>query len=122
MDSPVCPGRHVDSRAVTITARALLQLGIAAAVAFALAGGVATSGPAARADSPVRFQTEPNPGGGEFVFVVFHALDRDGFCSVPPGAVSLHPVLGLPVDFLIEAGDGIIIASSDGAAGPGISA
>lgn len=70
----------------------------------------------------------------QFVYVVFHALDRDGFCSVPTGAVSLHPVLtsaddlndfsslgarynGDPdenVDFLIDSGDGIIVATSGG--------
>jgi hypothetical protein len=70
----------------------------------------------------------------QFVYVVFHALDRDGFCSVPSGAVSLHPVLssadalndfsslgarynGDPVenvDFLIDSGEGIIIAQSGG--------
>ncbi|QFG03093.1 hypothetical protein [Tepidiforma bonchosmolovskayae] len=72
----------------------------------------------------------------QFVYVVFHALDRDGFCSVPTGAVSLHPVLssadagndfsslgarynGDPVenvDFLIDSGEGIIIAQSGGGA------
>ncbi|PFG73493.1 hypothetical protein [Tepidiforma thermophila] len=72
----------------------------------------------------------------QFVYVVFHALDRDGFCSVPSGAVSLHPVLtsadagndfsalgarynGDPnenVDFLIDSGEGIIIAQSGGGA------
>ena len=70
----------------------------------------------------------------QFVYVVFHALDRDGFCSVPTGAVSLHPVLssadagndfsslgarynGDPVenvDFLIDSGEGIIIGQSGG--------
>ena len=70
----------------------------------------------------------------QFKYVVFHALDRDGFCSVPTGAVSLHPVLssadagndfsslgarynGDPVenvDFLIDSGEGIIIAQSGG--------
>lgn len=75
----------------------------------------------------------------QFVYVVFHALDRDGFCSVPSGAVSLHPVLssadagndfsslgarynGDPVenvDFLIDSGEGIIIAQSGGAINDG---
>ncbi|MEO8540346.1 MAG: hypothetical protein ABI577_11440 [bacterium] len=68
--------------------------------------------------SPVTFQTE-NLDGSQFVYVVFHALDRDGFCQPPVGAVSLHPVIGLPVDFVIEAGDGVIIESSDGSAGFG---
>jgi hypothetical protein len=70
----------------------------------------------------------------QFKYVVFHALDRDGFCSVPTGAVSLHPVLSSAdeandfsslgarynldpienVDFLIDSGEGIIIAQSGG--------
>ncbi|WP_322797235.1 hypothetical protein, partial [Tepidiforma sp.] len=62
----------------------------------------------------------------QFKYVVFHALDRDGFCSVPAGAVSLHPVLsglstdswlGYPpetVDFLIDSGEGIIVGQSGG--------
>ncbi|MCX7618624.1 hypothetical protein, partial [Tepidiforma sp.] len=70
----------------------------------------------------------------QFKYVVFHALDRDGFCSVPTGAVSLHAVLssadaavdfsslgarynGDPVenvDFLIDSGEGIIIGQSGG--------
>ncbi|MDZ7727565.1 MAG: hypothetical protein U5Q44_04840 [Dehalococcoidia bacterium] len=34
------------------------------------------------------------PGETEqFVYVVFRAQDRDGFCEVPAGATSLHPVL-----------------------------
>lgn len=53
--------------------------------------------------------------GSQFIYVVFHALDRDGFCKPPPNAVSLHPVLDMPVDFLIEAGDGVIIETSEGA-------
>ncbi|WBL34758.1 hypothetical protein O0235_08110 [Tepidiforma flava] len=70
----------------------------------------------------------------QFKYIVFHALDRDGFCSVPAGAVSLHPVLssadalndfsslgarynGDPVenvDFLIDSGEGIIVGQSGG--------
>ncbi|MES4792474.1 MAG: hypothetical protein C4321_05345 [Chloroflexota bacterium] len=70
----------------------------------------------------------------QFKYIVFHALDRDGFCGVPSGTVSLHPVLsssdagnnfsslgarynGDPVenvDFLIDSGEGIIIAQSGG--------
>ncbi|MBI2765815.1 MAG: hypothetical protein HYX53_07885 [Chloroflexi bacterium] len=56
----------------------------------------------------------PATGGTRFVYAVFHALDRDGFCQPPAGAVSLHPVLGLPVNFVIESGDGIIVATSSG--------
>ncbi|MEO8541501.1 MAG: hypothetical protein ABI577_17290, partial [bacterium] len=67
-------------------------------------------------------------GVDQFKYIVFHALDRDGFCSAASfGAVSLHPVLsgaandafnGLPketVDFLIDSGEGIIIGTSGGA-------
>jgi hypothetical protein len=75
----------------------------------------------------VRIYDDP-AGNNQFKFVVFHALDRDGFCdpSLVPGAVSLHPVLsgaandefnGNPaetVDFLIDAGEGIIVATGTG--------
>jgi hypothetical protein len=59
-------------------------------------------------------------------YVVFHGLDRDGFCAIPLGAVSLHPVLsgaandtfnGNPaetIDFLIDAGEGIILGQAKG--------
>ena len=63
----------------------------------------------------------------QFKYIVFHAMDRDGFCSpLTTGAVLLHPVLsgaandtfnGGPaetVDFLIDSGEGIIIGSSNG--------
>ena len=66
------------------------------------------------ANNPVELVVE-NLNGSQFVYVVFHALDRDGFCNPPAGAVSLHPVLGIPVDFVIEAGDGVIIQNSGGA-------
>lgn len=68
---------------------------------------------------------EDDPAGSpQIKYLVFHALDRDGFCDVPAGSVSLHPVLsgetndtfnGNPpetVDFLIDAGEGIIIDSA----------
>jgi len=60
----------------------------------------------------------------QFKYVVFHAMDRDGFCLAGPGTVLLHPVLtgaandefnGGPsetVDFLIDSGEGIILATS----------
>jgi hypothetical protein len=63
----------------------------------------------------------------QFKYIVFHALDRDGFCYVPAGATSLHPVLtsnvnnefngnvSETVDFLIDAGQGIIVDRSGGA-------
>ncbi len=73
-------------------------------------------------DAPVTTIVEPQLDGSQFVTVVFHALDRDGFCQPPPGAVSLHPVLNMPVDFIIEAGEGIIIETSGGGIAPGRSA
>ncbi|GAB4331774.1 MAG: hypothetical protein Kow0010_17310 [Dehalococcoidia bacterium] len=48
----------------------------------------------------------------QFKYVVLHVKDRDGFCSVPAGAVSLHPVLGESVDFLIDGGEGKIVDSA----------
>ena len=67
-------------------------------------------------------------GVDQFKYIVFHALDRDGFCSAASfGAISLHPVLsgaandafnGRPketVDFLIDSGEGIIVGTSGGA-------
>lgn len=48
----------------------------------------------------------------QFKYVVLHVKDRDGFCSVPTGAVSLHPVLGENVDFLIDGGEGKIVESA----------
>jgi hypothetical protein len=74
------------------------------------------------AGDPVDFAIVENLDGSQFIYVVFHALDRDGFCNPPTGAVSLHPVLGMPVDFVIEAGDGVIIETSDGGAAFGCSA
>ncbi|MGE0600392.1 MAG: hypothetical protein AB7J35_14670 [Dehalococcoidia bacterium] len=65
------------------------------------------------AGNPVDFVVE-NLDGSQFIYVVFHALDRDGFCAAPAGAVSLHPVIDMPVDFVIEAGDGVIIETSNG--------
>lgn len=64
-------------------------------------------------DGPVDFVVE-NLDGSQFIYVVFHALDRDGFCQPPDPAVSLHPVINQPTDFIIEAGDGLIVATSDG--------
>ncbi len=71
----------------------------------------------------------------QFKYVVFHAMDRDGFCSpLSTGAVLLHPVLSSldddnvigsvdpveNVDFLIDSGEGIIVDSSSGATTPPI--
>ncbi len=47
----------------------------------------------------------------QFSYVVFTVTDRDGFCAA---GKSLHPVNGEVVDFIIDAGDGIIVARSDG--------
>ncbi|MBE7520402.1 MAG: hypothetical protein HS107_14275 [Thermoflexaceae bacterium] len=64
----------------------------------------------------------------QYKYVVFHAMDRDGFCyAAPLGSVQLHPVYtdhsndefnGNPsetVDFMIDSGEGIILTTSDGA-------
>ncbi|MBN9494027.1 hypothetical protein J0H33_11885 [bacterium] len=74
---------------------------------------------------------EKDPAGNaQFVYVVFHALDRDGHCSNADGAVLLHSVLtGIDgdtvsgtdaaigsqletVDFKIDSGDGIILGTN----------
>ena len=70
-------------------------------------------------DGRVSYQVE-GPASRPFVYVVFHSTDRDGFCDASlVGAVSLHPHLDIPVDFLIDGGDGIIIeTSSSGGALP----
>lgn len=100
-----------------------LAAGVAAALLVATAAFSAslTSGSASAVDdSPVTFHIEQQ-GAGQFVYAVFHAVDRDGFCNPPPGAVSLHPVINMPVDFVIEAGDGVIIETSAGSTTPGYS-
>ena len=105
----------------------------------ALAG--AGSAPVARAVAGGYNDVTIEEQGAKFAYVVFHALDRDGFCDAAAfGGVSLHPVLtdapndtmynpatGQPnpretVDFMIDSGDGIIVASSAGAAGGGVRA
>ena len=68
----------------------------------------------------------------QYKYVVFHAMDRDGFCSAPTGGVLLHSVLSVTdglstingsgtanagdpiesVNFLIDSGEGIILGSS----------
>ena len=73
----------------------------------------------------------------QYKYIVFHAMDRDGFCSaLSTGAILLHSVLtyeddyddfsplgarynGDPdenVDFMIDSGEGIIIGQSGGGA------
>lgn len=92
------------------------------ALTFALVGGAFAFAPTEKAraqESPIDFHTEQQLDGSQFIYVVFHALDRGGFCTPPTGGVSLHPVLGIPVDFVIESGDGIIIETSNGATAPG---
>lgn len=84
-----------------------------------VAAATAAVMPGRAADPPVTTVVEPQLDGSQFVTVVFHALDRDGFCQPPAGAVSLHPVLDMPVDFIIEAGDGVIIEASAGGIAPG---
>jgi len=79
--------------------------------------------------------TVENGETDQYKYIVFHAMDRDGFCSsLGTGAVLLHSVLtatddgtdfsslgtrynGDPdesVDFLIDSGEGIIIGQSSG--------
>jgi hypothetical protein len=62
----------------------------------------------------------------QFKYIVFRAKDRDGYCYLPEGVVSLHPVLSAAdahntvgaydpiekVDFLIDSGEGIIVGTS----------
>ena len=95
----------------------------AVAIAALVAGFLGAPSETARAQAaPVDFHIEEQLDGSQFIYVVFHALDRDGFCKPPTGAISLHPVIDIPVDFLIEAGDGIIIETSNGGAAVGRSA
>jgi hypothetical protein len=71
----------------------------------------------------------------QFKYIVFHAMDRDGFCyPLATGVVLLHPVLSSldddytigsldpieNVDFLIDSGEGIIVGSSSGTGNPPI--
>lgn len=100
--------------------RRVLQL-LSFLLLFAAAGAPWTGAGtrAAAQEGSVSVVVEPQPGGSQFVYVVFHALDRAGFCKPPAGAVSLHPVIDMPVDFIIEAGDGIIIGTSAGGLAPG---
>lgn len=65
----------------------------------------------------------------QYKYVVFHAMDRDGFCYPPTGATLLHSVLSSvdklttigsvdpveTVDFLIDSGQGIILNLSSSA-------
>ena len=95
---------------------------VVSSVAVVAALGAVFGSPAvpARADdsNPVSLHVE-QLDAGQFVYAVFHALDRDGFCNPPDGAVSLHPVINMPVDFVIEAGEGLIIETSNRDTSPG---
>lgn len=90
------------------------------ALAAVFGAFIGPSAQATRADeaSPVTLVVE-QLDAGQFVYAVFHALDRDGFCNPPPGAVSLHPVINMPVNFVIEAGEGVIIETSNRDTTPG---
>jgi hypothetical protein len=87
---------------------------------FGVPGG--RQSPASAASDPVETVVERDTAGGQFVYVVFHTLDRGGFCNPPTGPVSLHPAVGIPVEFLIETGDGAIIETSVGPIGAARSA
>src|SRR5688500_3157020 len=76
-------------------------------VLSALLGVIALQGSlhpkSAHADEPLETVVQQNLDGSQFVYVVFHALDRDGFCASRGGSISLHPVINMPVDFIIES-------------------
>ncbi|PWB44973.1 MAG: hypothetical protein C3F10_07120 [Dehalococcoidia bacterium] len=91
---------------------------VAVAAVLALIPASAVSPARASGTGPVTLHVE-QLDAGQFVYAVFHALDRDGFCNPPDGAVSLHPVINMPVDFVIEAGEGLIIETSNRDTAPG---
>jgi hypothetical protein len=112
---------------------ALLALVVAAAMLL----GAANHRAPARAAGPAYPSVEVLQEGTRFAYVVFHAVDRDGFCDAAAfGAVSLHPVLtdapndtlingatGLPnpratLDAFIDSGDGFIIETNKGTVSP----
>jgi hypothetical protein len=112
----------------------------ASAFALAVLGAVVLFSPgpgglAAAVASGGGMDVQVEQTGTQIAYVVFHALDRDGFCDAAAfGAISLHPVLtdapndtipngvtGLPspratLDVFIDSGDGVIINTSDGPA------
>jgi len=104
-----------------LPARRVFLLGLLLPVLLAATAFGATTRTQAASDGPVDMVVE-QLDGSQFIYVVFHALDRDGFCAPLTGGVSLHPVLGIPIDFVIESGDGIIIETSNGDTTPGRSA
>jgi hypothetical protein len=55
---------------------------------------------------------EDDPTGVEqFKYIVFHAKDRDGFCYLPEGTVSLHPVLSAADAHNVVGGSGAFTAT-----------
>src|SRR5690349_7163040 len=109
--------------------RLLIGAAVAAASLASLAGGPVWGAQAAGDSMDASVQQEST----RISYVVFHAVDRDGFCDAAAfGAVSLHPVLtdapndtmvngttGLPnpratLDVVIDSGEGIITETSDG--------
>jgi hypothetical protein len=108
-----------------------------------MAGVVALSGrmgtsvkPAIAAGGGSYTDSQVQQDGARVSYVVFHAVDRDGFCDAAAfGAVSLHPVLtdapndtmvngatGLPnpratLDVFVDSGDGVIVETNMGPAG-----
>ena len=110
--------------------RVAVVAGLAAAVMAV--GGTQAAGAVSSAGG---VSVEVQQTGTQLAYVVFHAVDRDGFCDAAAfGAVSLHPVLtdapndtmingatGLPnpratLDVYIDSGDGVILDTSDGPA------
>ncbi len=107
--------------------RVAVVAGLAAAVMAV--GGTQAAGAVSSAGG---VSVEVQQTGTQLAYVVFHAVDRDGFCDAAAfGAVSLHPVLtdapndtmingatGLPnpratLDVYIDSGDGVILDTSD---------
>ncbi|MFN0095723.1 MAG: hypothetical protein ACKVVT_13220 [Dehalococcoidia bacterium] len=101
-----------------MTVRRLAVAAFAAAL-FALPALWAGQPAAKATTSPVDAHIEGDPAS-PYVYVVFHTLDRDGLCDPGqvPGSVSLHPVIDMPVDFVIETGQGAIIETSSSASIP----
>jgi hypothetical protein len=97
----------------------LSVVGLAALGAVLLGAAAALSAGSATADDPyapadVTGVVQLDQGRAD-LYVVYHTIDRDGLCDPAlVGAVSLHPVINMPVDFIIEAGDGAIVATSAG--------
>ena len=119
-EGPATGRRPYTHRMISLSTsvRAAVLGSFAIAAAFAAILGAPAGTTRADDDGPVSLHVEQLESG-RFVYAVFHALDRDGFCKPPAGAVSLHPVLDMPVDFVIEAGEGVIIDTSNRDTTPG---